>query len=58
MSIQQYISSIAEYKRCAFLKYYNENGIKEYQSVELSIPNNQLKISLFYWFIILIITFI
>ena len=31
MSTQQYVSSISEYKRNAFLKYCNENGIEKYQ---------------------------
>ena len=54
MSIQKCISSIAEYK-CAFLKYCNENSIKEYQLVEFSNSNNHQKAGLFYWFTILII---
>ena len=29
MSTQQNVSSIAEYKKCAILKYYNENITKK-----------------------------
>ena len=58
MTIQQHVSSIAEYKRCAFLKYCNENDINKHQLDELSISNNHHKLGLFYWFIIWIIIFI
>ena len=33
-------SSIAEYKRCAILKYCNKNGIRTNHLDELSISNN------------------
>ena len=39
MSTQEHGGSIAEYKRSAFLKNCNENGIKKYQLKELSILN-------------------
>ena len=47
MSTQQYVTSIAEYKRCAFFKYYNENGIKKRQLGELLILNKLDKLGLF-----------
>ena len=54
MSTQQHVSSVAEYKRCGFLKHCNENGIKKYQL----ISNNHRNLGLFYWFIKLITIFL
>ena len=51
-------SSIAEYKRCAFLKYCNENDNKKHQLDKLSTSNDLLKLGIFYWFVILILIFI
>ena len=51
MSTQQLISSIAEYKRCAILKYCNENGIKESHLEEFLVPNNLHKLGLCYSFV-------
>ena len=51
MSTQQYVSSIAEYKRSALLKYCKENGIKKNQLDELSVSNNLHKLGLFCLFI-------
>ena len=48
MSTQEHGSSIAEYKRSAFLKNCNANGIKKYQLKEVSILNKHHKSSLFY----------
>ena len=48
MSTQEHGSSIAEYKRSAFLKNCNENSIKKYQLKELSILNKHHKSGLFY----------
>ena len=58
MSTQQHVSSIAEYKRSALLKYCKENGIKKYQLDELSVSNNLHKLGLFYLFFKCIIVFI
>ena len=48
MSTQEHESSIAEYKRSAFLKNCNENGIKKYQLKDLSISNKHHKSGLFH----------
>ena len=50
MSTQQHKSSIAEYKRKAFLKYCNENSIEKYKLKKLSILNKHQKLGLFYCF--------
>ena len=47
MSTQEHESSIAEYKRKAFLKYCNENGIEKYKLKKLSILNKHQKLDLF-----------
>ena len=47
MSTQEHGGSIAEYKRSAFLKNCNENGIKKYQFNELSTLNKHHKPGLF-----------
>ena len=48
MSTKQHVTSIAEYKSCAILKYCNENGIKKYQLDDLSTSNNHHKLGMFY----------
>ena len=47
MSTQQHVSSIAEYKIRAILKYYNENVIKKKHLDELLISNKLHSLSLF-----------
>ena len=47
MSTQQLVSSIAEYKRCAILKYCKDNGIKKSHLDELLISNNHRKLGMF-----------
>ena len=47
MSTQQYVSSVAEYIRCALLKYYNENDTKNIQLEKLSTSNDLLKFGMF-----------
>ena len=42
-------SIIAEYKRCAILKYCNENGIKTNHLDELSISNDFHSLGLYYF---------
>ena len=37
--VDEDVSIIAEYKRCAILKYCNENGIKTHHIDKLSISN-------------------
>ena len=51
MSTQPHKSSIAEYKRSAYLKYCNENGIEKYKLKKLSILNKRHKLGLFYCFV-------
>ena len=51
MSTKQHLSTVAEYKICAILKYYNENVIKKNQLPELLISNKIPKLGLFYCFI-------
>ena len=53
MSTQQHVSSIAEYKICAILKYYKENFIKKNPLDELRISNKRRKLSLFTFFVLL-----
>ena len=53
MSRQQNVSSIAEYKICAILKYYNENIIKINQLDEILISNKGHKLGLFCFFVLL-----
>ena len=48
MSTQENGSSIAEYKRSAFLKNCNENSIKKFQLKEVSILNKHHKSGLFH----------
>ena len=47
MSTQQHVSSIARYKKYAFLKYCNENGIRKNQLDESLILNKLHKLGLF-----------
>ena len=53
MSTQQNVSSIAEYKICAILKYYNENITKKNQLDEVLISNKPHKLSLFCFIVLL-----
>ena len=48
-------SIIAEYKRCAILKYCNKNGIKTNHLDELSISNDFHLLGLFYFVLFLVI---
>ena len=48
--VDENVSSIAEYKRCAVLKYCNENGIEKNKLIKLSILNKHQKLGLFYCF--------
>ena len=43
-------SSVAEYKRCAILKYYIKNGIEKNHLDELSIPTDFNFLGLFILF--------
>ena len=47
MSTQQHVSSIAVYKKCAFLKYCNNDVTKNHRLDELSILNDLLKLGMF-----------
>ena len=49
--VDENVGSIAEYKRCAILKYCNENGIKKSHLDEFLISNNHHKLGIFYSFI-------
>ena len=51
MPTQKNESSIAEFKKSAFLKYCYENGNKKYQLKELSILNKHHNSGMFYGFI-------
>ena len=51
MSTQPHKSSIAEYKRSAYLKYCKENGIEKNKLKKLSILNKHHKLGLFYCFV-------
>ena len=51
MSIQQHVSSIDEYKRSAFLKHCNVNGINKFQFEDILISNNVYGKGLFQFFI-------
>ena len=42
MKIDEDVSSIAEYKKCAILKYCNENGIDTNHFDKISISNDFL----------------
>ena len=42
--VDENVSSIAEYKKCAILKYCNENGIEKNQLNELSISKKLHKL--------------
>ena len=41
------VNSVAEYKRCAILKYCNENGIEKNQLDILSFTNEHHKLGIF-----------
>ena len=47
MSTQQHVSSIAEHKKIALLKFWNEYGTKKIQTDEISISNKHRKSGLF-----------
>ena len=44
--VNEILSSIAEYKRCAIVKYCNENGVENNQLDILSISNEVHKIGM------------
>ena len=49
MKIDEDVSGIAEYKRCALLKYCNENGIKTNNLDKLSISNDFHLLGLYFF---------
>ena len=49
--VDENVSSVVEYKRCAILKYCNENGIEKYQLDKLSISNELHKLGKSYFFL-------
>ena len=51
MSTQQHVSSIAEYKGYAIVKYCNESETQKHELDELSISNNLYNLSTCYCFI-------
>ena len=53
MSTKQHLSTVAEYKIRAILKYYNENVIKKNQLDELLISNKLHKLGLFCFIVLL-----
>ena len=52
MSTEQNVSSIAEYKICAILKYYNESIMKKNQLEESMISNKRHKLCLFCFYVL------
>ena len=53
MSTKQHLSTVAEYKICAILKYYNENVIKKNQLDELMNSNKRHNLGLFCFIVLL-----
>ena len=49
--VNKYVSRFAEYKRCAILKYCNENGIEKYHLDLSSISNELSKLGMCYFFL-------
>ena len=49
--VDENVSSVVEYKRCAILKYCNENGIEKYQLDKLSVLNELHKLGKSYFFL-------
>ena len=49
IKIDDDVSSIAEYKKCAILKYCNENGIKTNNLDKLSISNDFRLLGLYFF---------
>ena len=47
--VYEIVGSIAEYKRCAILKYCNKNGIEKSHLDELSISKKLPKFGLYYF---------
>ena len=45
--VNKIVSSVGENKRCAILKFYNENGIEKNQLDILSISNELHKIGMY-----------
>ena len=56
--VNEDVSSVAEYKRCAILKYCNENDIEKNQLDSLSISNELCKLGISYCFLTSIIYFV
>ena len=56
--VDGYLDCIAEYKRCAILKYCNEYGIEKYQLDMSSISNEHHKLGMCYCFLTRIICII
>ena len=53
--VDENVSSVVEYKRCAILKYCNENGIENYQLDVSSISNELHNLGMCYCFLLSII---
>ena len=49
--VDEHVSGVAKYKRCAILKYCNENGIEKYQLDKLSVLNELHKLGKSYFFL-------
>ena len=56
--VDGYLDCIAEYKRCAILKYCNEYGIEKYQLDMSSISNELHKLGMHYFYLLSIICII
>ena len=56
--VNEDVSSVAEYKRCAILKYFNEYGIEKYQLDMSSISNELHKLGMHYFYLLSIICII
>ena len=56
--VNEDVSSIAEYKRCAILKYCNENGIEKNQLHISSVSNELHKLGMHYFYLLSIICII
>ena len=55
VKVKEDVSRVAEYKRCAILKYCNENGIENYQLDVSSISNELHNLGMCYCFLLSII---
>ena len=55
--VNEVVSSVTEYKRCAILKYCDENGIEKNQFDILTISKKLCKLGMSYCFLLFIIYF-